>query len=112
VDYARELNRNPLDVPAVEALNGLDGDPFGGTVQGNITENPGVTFKVAKVEEYRLSRGSACLDAGTDLSGPLGPAGSGEMVSDFDGKQRPGAQPLADPGPPRGWDIGAYEFSE
>ena len=35
-----------------------------------------------------------------------------DLVKDFSDMPRPAAEPRAVPGPPRGWDIGAYEYSD
>jgi hypothetical protein len=118
VDFAQGARE--LDVRGGDALNAVDGDPFGGLVQGNITESPLATFRAATAENYRLVRGSACVNGGIDLSAAAGPGGSGpvaaatdiEITADLDGRPRPGLNVLASPGPPRGWDIGAYQFSE
>ncbi|MGA2977709.1 MAG: hypothetical protein ABSF77_20605 [Spirochaetia bacterium] len=120
VDYASDASLSPLDLVTVSALNDADGDHFGGTMAGNVEENPGVSFRSsANGEEYRLVRGSACVDAGTDLSDPYGLAGTGPLVSrkgldiirDMNDKPRPGQGPLQIPGPLRGWDIGAFQYS-
>ena len=119
VDFTQGA-REPLDVRGGDALNAADGDPFGGLVQGNITENPLAAFRAATSENYRLARGSASVNAGVDLSTLRIPGGSGpvaagkgvEITADLDGRPRPGLDVLESPGPPRGWDIGAYQFSE
>ena len=128
VDYAQDTGRVPLDVKAVDVLNGIDGDPFGGTVQGNISESLTATFRSSGVEDFHLASGSACVNAGTDLrilpaqegaggaasavAASLAAARGVEIVSDKDGKPRPATRILVSPGPPRGWDIGAHEYSE
>ena len=71
VDFAQGA-REPLDVRGGDGLNAVDGDPFGGFVQGNITENPIAIFRAAAAENYRLARGSACINAGVDLSAARG----------------------------------------
>ena len=119
VDFTQGA-REPLDVRGGDALNAVDGDPFAGRVQDNITENPLAAFREATAEDYRLARGSECINAGVDLSAARGPGGSGpvamgkgvEITADLDGRPRPGLDVLESPGPPRGWDIGAYQFSE
>jgi hypothetical protein len=94
----------------------MDGDPFEGTIKGNIVEDPSAAFQRSAGENYRLVRSSACVNAATDLGAlppSFLPAHKGLDVSaDLDGKPRPASRPLVTPGPPRGWDIGAYEYSE
>ena len=58
------------DVTTLEALNGLDGDPLGGSLDGCIVEDPSVTFRGDG--DYRLSPSSKCFEAG------IGVRGSGE----------------------------------
>jgi hypothetical protein len=119
-DYRPELGLAPLDIAAAAALNEADGDPFGGILAGNVMESPANTFVSVKTADFRLKRGSACVDAGTDLADPAGPLGTGPVLSrkgvncvkDLLEKARPGSQQLEVPGPPRGWDIGAYQYSE
>jgi hypothetical protein len=116
VDYAQETGREPLDVRSIESLNGLDRG-FGGTVHGNIVEAPASAFHGSAEEDYHLAPGSRCVDAGTDARA-MQASGAGasltrvEIGSDRDGKPRPATRPLVSPGPPRGWDIGAYELSD
>ena len=118
VEYGRESA--PRDLADVDALDRIDGTPYGGSVSGNLTEPPRASFGPDAGDSYRLVRGSACLDAGVDLAAPQGPAGSeplllvkpSEVSPDLLGNSRPGLLPLAVRGPPRGWDIGAYEYTE
>ena len=118
VEYGR--GAKPLDLADSEALNRVDGLPYGGNVSNNLSEPAGKSFDVAAPDSYRLSRGSACLDAGVDLSAAQGPGATGailllnasEVSADILGNPRPGLLPLAVPGRPRGWDLGAYEYVE
>ncbi len=120
VDYARGIAQPSLDLPGVDSLNRADGEPFSGLVSGNLSEPASVSFKTPPAESYRLARPSVCLDAGSDLSAPNGPGGTGPILlmnpadisADILGNPRPGPLPLAVPGPPRGWDIGAYQYVE
>jgi hypothetical protein len=120
VDYARDLSLPPLDVQTADALNAADGDVFGGPMSGNKSESPSASFKPGQIDAYKLARGSVCLDGGTDLTAPGGPGGTGaillgmssEISADILGNPRPGPVKLEVPGPPRGWDVGAYEYSE
>ncbi|HEY9596030.1 MAG TPA: hypothetical protein VHE79_16230, partial [Spirochaetia bacterium] len=93
----------------VDALNGIDISAVGGRVSGNIAEDPGKSF--GKDGAYRLVRDSACVDAGTDLL-TLQATTVVQLDVDFDGSPRPAKARLVSPGPPRGWDIGAREYSD
>ncbi len=121
VEYARESGRDALEVPTVDGLNAADGDPLGGKIAGNVGESPEKSFSPeGQGEGYRLARGSACVNTGIAITGASGPAGTGpiavqkgiDIATDFAGNPRPGRVQLEIPGPPRGWDIGALEFSE
>jgi hypothetical protein len=119
VEYARTQSASPLEIGTVDTLNRVDGEPFGGPISGNLPEEPGASFKPG-TDSYLLARASVCVDAGTDLASANGPAGTGgvlilsgaEISADLVGNPRPGPLPLTVPGPPRGWDIGAYEYVE
>jgi hypothetical protein len=108
-----------LDCLTVQQLDAADGDASAGGINGNIQEGPSATFRSPSSTDYRLLRSSACVNAGTDLSLPQGPVGTGPLSSvggidpgkDFNGRPRPGNEQLDVPGPPRGWDIGAYQYS-
>jgi hypothetical protein len=50
------------DVATLDALNELDGDPLGGSLDGCIAEDPSVTFRGDG--DYRLSRESQCFVSG------------------------------------------------
>jgi hypothetical protein len=50
------------DVASIDALNALDGDPLGGSLDGCIAEDPSVTFRGDG--DYRLSLESQCFAAG------------------------------------------------
>jgi hypothetical protein len=120
VDYIRDLNLPALDVGTVDALNSADGDIFGGPMSGNKSEPSSASFKPGQADAYKLARGSVCLDAGTDVTASGGPGGFGDILlrkpseisADILGNPRPAPVQLEVPGPPRGWDIGAYEYSE
>jgi len=120
VEYARGLARPSLELGGVDSVNRADGDPFGGPVSGNLAEPASVSFRTPPADSYRLARASVCLDAGSDLAAANGPGGTGTILlmsaadisADILGNPRPGPLPLAVPGPPRGWDIGAYEYVE
>jgi len=64
--WERLLGFDPVsgvrDVATVDALNGLDGDPLGGTLDGCIVEEPSAIF--AGAADYRVSSGSRCAAAG------------------------------------------------
>jgi hypothetical protein len=111
IDHAPEVALSSANLSGIEALNSADGDAFGGPVSGNIVETASQSFRPGKADDYHLSRTSKCLDAGTDLTGVLGNTLS-SMVPDMDGNPRPAQSQLVTPGPARGWDIGAYEYSE
>ena len=118
VEYGRAAV--PRDLADVDALDRSDGVPYGGSVSGNLSEPARASFGPAADDSYRPARGSACLDAGVDLGASLGPAGGEPLLlinapdvsADLLGNPRPGPLPLAARGPPRGWDIGAYEYTE
>jgi hypothetical protein len=120
VDYSRGLGMPAVDLGTVDALNAADGDVFGGPMSGNKSEPPSASFQPGQAGAYKLARGSVCLDGGVDLAPSGGPAGTGEILlrkpseiaADFLGNPRPALVQLELPGPPRGWDIGAYEYSE
>ena len=120
IDHVPGLGLQPMDAATLSVLNSADGDGFGGPISGNRSEQAGATFAGAQTGVYTLARGSACLDAGTDLAAAGGPGGTGalllrkvsEISSDLLGNPRPAAVQLQVPGPPRGWDIGAYEYAE
>jgi hypothetical protein len=120
VDYARELGLPAVDIGTADGLNAADGDIFGGPISGNKSELLGASFKPGQTDAYKLARSSVCLDGGTDLTLPGGPGGTGEILlrkaseiaADLLGNPRPALIQLEVPGPPRGWDIGAYEYSE
>jgi hypothetical protein len=108
-----------LDIESIDALNAIDANEAGGVIQGNIAEDPLLTFKDVKAEDYRLNERSACVNGGADLSSAQGLAGSGPVVTrkgleisaDFSGKPRPAPEPPAAARPARGWDIGAFELT-
>ncbi len=120
VDYAQGVSGPGVDVPDVGALNAADGDARAGAMRGNIAEPPSSSFRQGSAADYRLARGSACIDAGSDVTGAEGApdivAAAGakgiQIIRDFNESQRPGPVPMAIPGPARGWDIGAYEYSD
>jgi hypothetical protein len=120
VDSVQGLGRPAVDVATLSALNAADGDAFGGPVSGNRSETAAASFRQGQADAYKLDRGSLCLDGGTDITAPGGPGGTGpvllvpasEVAADILGNPRPAPVQLTVPGPPRGWDIGAYEFSE
>ena len=120
VDYARELGLLSVDIGTVDVLNAADGDIFGGPMSENKFEQASASFQAGQTDAYKLARSSVCLDGGTDLTAPGGPGGTGEILlrkaseikADFQGNPRPALVQLEVPGPPRGWDIGAYEYSE
>jgi hypothetical protein len=64
--WERLIGFDPLsgirDVTTLEDLNDLDGDPFGGGLDGNIAEDPSVIFRADG--DYRLSPESQCFEAG------------------------------------------------
>ena len=109
--------RQPGVHPDPDSLNAMDGDPDGGTIQGNLSESPARTFQDAGGGDYHLRPGSAGVAAGTDPasvaglteSGPLAEVRGVEWVSDLDGKKRPVQQSTGVPGSAAGWAIGAYE---
>jgi hypothetical protein len=119
IDYGQALGIPRKTVLTVDALNAADGDVFGGPLSGNKAEPSSATFKQGTAA-YLPARGSACLDAGTDLTMNGGPGGTGALVlgtaadlaPDLLGHPRPAQVKLEVPGPPRGWDIGAYEYSD
>jgi hypothetical protein len=118
VDFAPDLGREPLVATGAPEVNDADQDSFSGSSAGNIATEFAAIFKAPG--DYRVTKGWNGLDAGTDLTAPKGLAGTGSVMSlggadiqqDFAGRPRPAPQPLKSPGPPRGWDIGADEFSE
>jgi hypothetical protein len=120
VDYAQGVAMPAFDILGVDALNSADGMARGGAVHGNIAEAPAASFRQGSSTDYQLAPASACIDAGTDITDAGGPAGvvpnvsphEIEIVRDFKEMPRPAAVPRAIPGPPRGWDIGAYEYSD
>jgi hypothetical protein len=120
IDYAPELSIPQKTAATPEAFNAADGDAFNGNIAGNKVEPADASFKPGQTDGYKLARGSVSLDAGTDLSAAGGPGGTGDILlrtareisADFLGNPRPAPIQLDVPGPPRGWDIGAYEFSE
>ncbi|MGO9309268.1 MAG: chitobiase/beta-hexosaminidase C-terminal domain-containing protein [Spirochaetia bacterium] len=120
VDYSRQLGIPALELGTVDALNAADGDVFGGPMSGNKLEPASASFQPNQQGAYKLARGSVCLDGGVDLASPGGPGGTGEILlgkpseiaADLLGNPRPAMVQLEVPGPPRGWDIGAYEYSE
>jgi hypothetical protein len=120
IDYVQGLGRPALDVGTLSALNAADGDAFGGSVSGNRSESAVASFRQGQKDTYTLARDSLCLDGGTDITASGGPGGTGpvllrassEVSADILGNPRPALVQLAVPGPPRGWDIGAYEYSE
>jgi len=120
VDYAPAAALPPTDIVAIGALNAADGDPFGGTVSGNISEPVTKTFRSLMAPDYRPVKESATLDAGVDITADGGIAGAlqtalprgVDIVNDMSGNPRPAVVPLAAPGPARGWDIGAFEYSD
>ena len=119
IDHAPELGLQPMDAASLAVLNSADGDGYGGPINDNRSEQANVTFASGN-GVYTLSRGSACVDAGTDVSAPGGLGGTGPLLlrkgsdvsSDMLGNPRPAPVQLQVPGPPRGWDIGAYEYVE
>ncbi len=119
VEYTGSTDRSPLQAADPDSLNGVDGDPDGGPVQGNIAESAARTFRNLGGGDYHLQPGSACASAGTDPasvpgltdSGPLAVIRGVEWTSDLDGKMRPVQQSTGVPGSAAGWDIGAYESS-
>jgi hypothetical protein len=50
------------DAATIDALNGLDGDPLGGGLDGSLVEDPSITFQGA--DDYRLSPASICYGVG------------------------------------------------
>jgi len=120
IDHVPGLALAPMDATTLGVLNSADGDGFGGPIAGNRSEQADATFARAQTDTFKLARSSACLDAGTDLTVPGGPGGTGAILlrkgsdisTDFLGNPRPAAVQLQVPGPPRGWDIGAYEYSD
>ncbi len=119
-DYAGDVGRPSLEISRVDALNAAEANTAGGPVSGNRSEPASSSFRPGQGDSFRLARSSACVNAGVDLGAPGGPGGTGEILlrkasdisADFLGNPRPGSIPLAVPGPPRGWDIGAYEYVE
>jgi hypothetical protein len=120
VDHVPGLGLAPTEVDTASVLNSADGDGFGGPISGNRSERSTTTFSNGGVGTYTLARSSASLDAGTDLTATGGPGGTGPILlrngkdisTDYLGNPRPALVQLEAPGPPRGWDIGAYEYSE
>jgi hypothetical protein len=110
VEYVPEAARAPLVVKDLDALHALDGDRFGGSVQGNLIEAPRVTFAAPASGNYQVAAGSKAINSGTDLAGLSPLKVRVELSPDIDGKPRPGPDLGERSGPPRGWDIGAYEF--
>jgi hypothetical protein len=98
-------------ITTIDALNAADGDMFGGSVSGNISEPASRSFRPGSTDDFHLVRTSRLLDAATDLAALRGQAITA-MIRDYDGKPRPAEAQLVIPGPARGWDIGAFEYSE
>jgi len=120
IDYAQSAGLSRTEIITTDGLNAADGDPFAGSVAGNIAEQSSKTFRAPASGDYRPQRSSATLDAGIDITTAAGMGGTGpvtsrrgiELAPDFNGKIRPAAVQLETPGPQRGWDIGAYEYSD
>ncbi len=120
VDSAQGAGPTGADIPDSDALNNTDASAPTGTVRGNIGKPPEASFQQPSGPDYRLAASSACIDAGVDVGALTGPDGAPaiesaqgmDVIKDFVDSPRPAAQPRAIPGPPRGWDIGAYEYSD
>ena len=120
IDHVPGLGLASIDAASLDVLDAADGDAFGGPIADNRSEQADATFAPGAADAFRLARSSACLDAGMDLTAPAGPGGTGAILlrngldisSDFAGNPRPAPGQLQVPGPPRGWDIGALEYSE
>jgi hypothetical protein len=119
VEYAAGAARAPLGAKDLDALHVMDGDRFGGPMHGNIVETPRTTFAAAASGDYRLAAGSKTVNAATDLARMIAQAVAArstvhmrvDVGPDIDGRLRPGPDIGDRTGPPRGWDIGAYQFS-
>ncbi|MEW5815291.1 MAG: hypothetical protein AB1798_07870, partial [Spirochaetota bacterium] len=81
-------------------LNKTDGLPFGGNVNGNVSESFTNTFKVSKTGELTLNEVSLCVDGGYDVRIYGGPD------TDWQGQKRPNPNHGLRPA----YDIGADEF--
>jgi hypothetical protein len=120
VSHVPGLGLPPTEIGTATVLNSADGDGFGGPISGNKIEPSTTTFSNGAAGTYALARSSASLDAGTDLTAAGGPGGTGPILlrsgkdisMDYLGNPRPAPVQLEVPGPPRGWDIGAFEYSE
>ncbi len=93
-NWSRTAVYGDAECKSPEDLDMLDADPFGGWLNGNIEESPGMTFSD---RPFALKESSACIDAGV-VTGP--------SSLDMDGQKRPNPEHGIRPFP----DIGADEF--
>jgi len=86
----------------VELFDTTDGNPLGGSLNGNIAEDPSETFTVSKSDEFRLKPTSNCVNNGFDVR-PLG-----GPDRDREGQIRPNPYHGIKPA----YDIGSDEYYE
>ncbi len=86
----------------VELFDTTDGNPLGGSLNGNIAEDPSATFTLSKSDEFRLKSTSGCVNTGFDVR-PLG-----GPDRDWEGQIRPNPYHGIKPA----YDIGSDEYYE